>query len=122
MSNARNVAQRLVDEMGDGTASKDRTAWMAEASITLQRLLDEPPVSPVLQAVAAERIRQDAKWGGPSHDDEHNTETFCALIEGYTRRALVMVDADCPALAWRRLMQAAALAVAACESIDRKTS
>lgn len=36
--NALDVAARLVNEMADGTASKDETAWMCEASITLQRL------------------------------------------------------------------------------------
>jgi len=61
MSNARDVAQRLVNERADGTASKDPDAWMAEASITLQRLLDEAPPADVVQAASS--LRQNGYRG-----------------------------------------------------------
>lgn len=73
----------------------------------------------VLRDVESERQRQDAKWGGPEHDDGHDTHTFCLLIEGYTGWARVMAGMDSLSKARHRLVQVAALAVAGCESIDR---
>ncbi len=76
----------------------------------------------VLGDVQAERNRQDAKWGGPAHDDEHVTEVFVQLIQDYAAWARVMAGMDSMDKARRRLVQVAALAVAAVESIDRKTT
>lgn len=74
----------------------------------------------ILLETARERLRQDAKWGGPAHDDQHSTADFCRWIKNYTGWADQMADG----LSWdktrRRLIQVAALAVAAVESIDRK--
>lgn len=70
--------------------------------------------------VAAERARQDEKWGGAEHDDGHETAVFVQLIEDYAGWARVMAGMNSPDKARRRLIQVAALAVAAVESIDRK--
>jgi len=75
---------------------------------------------PVLAKVAAERQRQDEKWGGPAHDDSHATADFVQLIQDYAAWARVMAGMGSPDKARRRLVQAAALAVAAAESIDRQ--
>lgn len=69
----------------------------------------------ILQEILNERGRQDDKWGGPEHDDQHPLADFVDFIEGYAAKAR---DGDEPR---RRLIQVAALAVAAVESMDRKS-
>lgn len=73
-----------------------------------------------LADVADERERQDAKWGGPSHDDHHSTADFVQLIEDYAGWARTMAGMDSHDKAERRLIQVAALAVAAVESSRRR--
>lgn len=82
----------------------------------------------VFREVAAERDRQDSKWGGPDHDDEHEPEDWLIFIEQRAARAGEMIG--CPeeeqpeirsdAEYRRQLVQIAALAIAAVESLDRK--
>lgn len=74
----------------------------------------------VLQEVKNERIEQDKKWGGPEHDDKHSTGDFVELILDYTTSVTYMSIAKNDGLKRKRLIQVAALAVAAIESIDRK--
>ena len=67
----------------------------------------------IYDEIKAERERQDAKWGGPAHDDLHSMSEFAQFISqrlwGHetTRKEFVQV---------------AALAVAAIESLDRRAS
>lgn len=68
----------------------------------------------------AERARQDEKWGGPGHDDSRPTWAFVQLIQDYAAWARVMANMNSPEKARRRLVQVAALALAAVQSIDRK--
>jgi hypothetical protein len=74
----------------------------------------------VLAEVSGERQRQDEKWGGPLHDDEHSTAEFVQWIEDYAGWARMMASMKSMDKARRRLIQVAALAVAAVESLDRK--
>jgi len=74
----------------------------------------------IIVEVANERARQDEKWGGPNHDDKHSTAEFAQWIEDYAGWARMMASMNSPDKARRRLVQIAALAVAAVESIDRK--
>ena len=67
----------------------------------------------MLSEVAAERVRQDAKWGGPAHDDQHSMKDFCRFIED-------RLYGGCPSR--EALIEVAALAVASIESIDRRTA
>lgn len=78
------------------------------------------PTDEVLIEVADERLRQDDKWGGQANDDSHSTAEFVQLIEDYAGWARTMAGMNSPAKARERLIQVAALAVAAVESIDRK--
>lgn len=78
-------------------------------------------MSGVIIEVEKERARQDEKWGGPAYDDNHSTTEFVQLIEDYAGWARTMINMDSPEKARKRLIQVAALAVAAAESIDRKT-
>lgn len=73
----------------------------------------------LLAEVAQERMRQDAKWGGATHDDEHSTAEFVQLIEDYAGWARTMAGMHSPEKAERRLIQVAALALAAVESSRR---
>jgi hypothetical protein len=75
----------------------------------------------ILNEITNERARQDDKWGGAEHDDQHTTTEFCGFIQDYAAWARRMDQMNSPDKARRRLIQVAALAVAAVESIDRKT-
>lgn len=74
----------------------------------------------VTREVAAERERQDMKWGGPIHDDQHTTTEFVQRIEDYAGWARMMASFGSRDKARLRLIQVAALAVAAVESMDRQ--
>ena len=84
-------------------------------------MADRIPVN-VLDEIAIERKRQDAKWGGPRHDDEKPLPFFIQHIQDYAGWARVMWNMDSYDKARRRLLQVAALAVAAVESMDRRFS
>lgn len=73
-----------------------------------------------LSEVAAERRRQDARWGGAAHDDAQPMEAFVGLIRDYAAWARVALRAGDHGEARERLIQVAALAVAAAESLDRR--
>ena len=78
---------------------------------------------PVFAEVSDERDRQDAKWGGPDHDDNHtlgNWTAWLSFIDEHNRKAF---SPDNSEEAYdnfrRRMIEVAALAVAAVESLDR---
>ncbi len=66
--------------------------------------------------IVAERNRQDQQWGGPEHDDKHRPWDFF----NYIRSRCQNFVADPVEQHRKQLIQIAALAVAAIESIDRK--
>lgn len=74
----------------------------------------------ILREIVDERDRQDAKWGGASHDDDKSVAEWVQLIQDYASWARIMGGMDNVVKARRRLMQVAALALAACECLDRK--
>ena len=87
--------------------------------VLYQALPDYPTVSVYLE-VGNERQRQDRKWGGPMADDNRKTpHDWCSDIAAYVAWAHQMSRCDSPEKYRRRMMQVAALAVAACESFDR---
>lgn len=71
--------------------------------------------------VLAERNRQDQQWGGPEHDDTHDFEYWCGAIRERVRERdegeLEMLDTAAEA---KLLIQTAALALAALESLCRQ--
>lgn len=73
----------------------------------------------VLRDVRIERLRQDQKWGGPDHDDKHGPDDWCRWINAYMTWAKTMAEFDSPEKYRKRMIQVAALAVAAVESHDR---
>ncbi len=70
----------------------------------------------VIHAVVGERVRQDEKWGGPKHDDNHYMEEW----HGFIRREMdIMKTGSGDKTTRQRYIRIAALAVAACESLNR---
>jgi hypothetical protein len=89
-----------------------------EETLTAQSNLTD-----VLAAVVAERARQDGKWGGAQVDDARKTPAdWCLDIEAYNTWACQMYRMGSPDKYRRRMLQIAALAVAACESFDRQVA
>jgi hypothetical protein len=81
-------------------------------------------VNHVLDRIADERTAQDAKWGGPSHDDDHAADEWVGFIQDYLNKAdsLIGSASDLPEpddVFCRRMVQIAALAVACVQSFDR---
>ncbi len=74
----------------------------------------------LLAEVDAERARQDEKWGGPEHDAHHEPAEWAEFIAAYNGWALMMARMDSPQKYRRRLIQIAALALAAAEALDRR--
>ena len=70
-----------------------------------------------LLEVHRERERQDAKWGGPGHDALHTREDWELFI--HDRLSMASLARDDTGYR-RRILQAAALALAAIEEHDRK--
>ncbi len=83
--------------------------------ITFRGLIVNPSI---IRDIDAERVKQDAKWGGPKHDDELTIGEWAEII---ARRAAMssVRDADGGFSRRHRLIQVAALAVAAIDSYDR---
>jgi hypothetical protein len=74
----------------------------------------------IYDEIQAERQQQDEQWGGPDHDDNHMMWDWYGLIVARADRA-AQADQDGEYAAYRRrLIQTAALAVAAVESFDRQ--
>jgi hypothetical protein len=73
--------------------------------------------------ILGERMAQDRKWGGPRHDDQHDASEWVGFI---VDRASMADEAESgekgDAEYRKRMVQIAALAVAAVESMDRYTS
>jgi hypothetical protein len=77
---------------------------------------DGKPESALYQVIK-ERQRQDEKWGGPTHDDGHAIAHFLNFIQDRVKEA--HGQGTTPA-ARKNLIEIAALAIAAAESMDRK--
>ncbi len=77
-------------------------------------------ITDIFAEVAIERAFQDAKSGGPEHDDRHTVSDWAAIIDARVALVERASNFDKSAGARRRLLQVAALAVAAIQSIDRE--
>lgn len=74
-------------------------------------------LSEILNKICEERKRQDDKWGRSK--TKHSIDEFLAFIEF---QMLKMLQSDTPLIHRKRLINISAIAVAAIESIDRKTT
>jgi len=97
--------------------SRDETCVAIRAALAAPAAAPEQPASKALQDVATERQRQDAKWGGPEHDDTHPISDWQQFI---SQRAENLVYRGNPERMYELFIEIAALAVAAAESMDRR--
>jgi hypothetical protein len=79
----------------------------SEAHVTLSG-----PTAQIAWEVMYERRRQDLKWGGPDHDDEHGDGDWGVLVRDRLPRGTEGAERA-------RLIEAAALIAAWIESLDR---
>jgi len=96
-----------------------REIWQLEGYLLQQTLFAN---CNVFNEIKVERVRQDAQWGGPDHDDKHDGYDWVRYINRQTSRALdaLLHPRTAEADEYRqRLVKIAALAVAAIESHDR---
>jgi hypothetical protein len=83
------------------------------------------PVDPqeaVLAEIVLERLEQDAQWGGPGHDDQHDVNCWIAILARHVGLAANDEAATDLARFRRQMVRVAAVAVAAVESLDRKAA
>lgn len=73
-------------------------------------------LSRVLLDVLEERKRQDAKWGGPEHDDLHTAAEWREFRDRFEGEAIAVCDYQA---ARESVVKIAALAIAQVESLDR---
>ena len=74
----------------------------------------------ILQEIRRERDRQDAKYGGPDHDDSHYPGDWCLILSKYLGRAAAeTIDAEPDAAFRGNMIKNAAVAIAATQSLDR---
>lgn len=78
-------------------------------------------MSQMTDDVDRRRREQDVRWGGHAHDDRHTPEQWLAILLKYLGRAAAAapVSGGNPRLYREALVDAAAVAVAAGESLDR---
>lgn len=78
------------------------------------------PFDEFVQAIVAERQVQDAKWGGPRHDDTHDCLDWGSYIQKHLNR---LSDAGVYGLGhqaqYKQYVRIAALCFAAVESMKR---
>ena len=97
-----------------GISDEELIALLKQAEIGISHT---PPASQVMAEVAKERQRQDLKWGGPDHDDTHVIGEFLNWMLGRVYASHTQGET---AETRKNLIEIAALAVAAVESMDRK--
>jgi hypothetical protein len=73
----------------------------------------------IYKEIKKERARQDAMWGGPSHDDKHTDRDWTSFIVKYVGAA---INWPFSVAEFRRnMIIVGALSVAAVEWVDRLT-
>lgn len=103
----------------EGVSMAHLTAFAAEVQRERLDVLSSG-AGAVVSEVLAERKRQDARWGGHSHNDRPSTPEFVEMIQHSAARARDAAAHD-PAEARQRLLKVAAMAVAAVQCMDRTT-
>ena len=119
----RHIALHLGDEAdrdfaGDAEFGEQFDPWecVRKAGLKLRAASAPKPVD-VFAAIKAERAVQDAKWGGPEHDDTHGIADWSSYIKKHVGRLDVV---ERPENQEAALVRVAALAVAAIESLRRR--
>lgn len=99
--------------------SPSQSGFMADVAAGKAEPMPEPTPAPepasVLAEINRERVKQDAKWGGPQHDDTHVPEDWLSFIS-----VRIAESRTHPHKYRQNMVEIAALAVAAIESDDRR--
>ena len=74
-------------------------------------------LTPIFREIHKERFMQDGKWGGPEHDDTHNSHDWIAYITKHTGMGVRWPWN--PGAFREQMVNVAALAVAAIQWCDR---
>lgn len=77
-----------------------------------------PPIDTIFKQIREERKRQDEKWGGPKHDDNHSRFEWVSTLKRHINKS----HPQGKELYRKQLIRVAALAVAAVEGFDRTGS
>ena len=109
--------------MNSEMSIEEHQALFNKVTQEIEAFLDRPPTPTglVLEQDKTERARQDEKWGGSANDDKHTIAEWVNLIKAYADWAEVMQGMGSLDKARNRLVQVAAMAVAAVESVDRQS-
>ena len=121
----------LVDPNGHeiiGTLEMDdrRRIAFCRTDCAIISLTDETDLDTIFAGIMRRRSEQDAKWGGPEHDDTHTPAEWCEFIQKFRNRAEIMGTRGWNGeyQAWHlyedALFDILALATAALESSRRK--
>jgi len=112
---AGDAVRRIVfNAFDDLEAGKDRGTVQVELLAALANQGNTMNTT-IANEIAAERIRQDAQWGGPEHDDQHTPQDFLRYIGKQVHKGQQAQFAG----EREALVKIAALAVAALESMNR---
>ena len=101
--------------MSESTITASFTALTGKET---DNMTADTPIATIYEEINAERMRQDAQWGGPGHDAEHTVEEWCGYIERQTQKIRHDEGRIDPRLRYIRI---AALAVAAYEAFSAKS-
>lgn len=116
--NGRDAAQDALEEIADAFQ------YVMQLKQERDALRNFEHQQLVFQEIEQERWRQDEKWGGPDHDDTHKPEEWRMFIELQIASMMPehrMTTAIQDLNNFRdRLINIAALCVAAIQSLDRK--
>jgi len=110
-------------EIGAAMVAAANTIDTQRGDWVLIPVLTELLTDPHMREVALERYAQDEKWGGEENDDKNTFQGWFCFIDGKLEKAadaVVSINGSDPAEYRRRMVQVAALAVAAVESLDRQ--
>lgn len=102
--------------MGVTVSTSESNNEAAETAKLHANLAMHKATNRVLDNIMRERDHQDAKWGGPEHDDEHSEEDWQEFIDDRIDSGVFPMRKPYR----QRMVEVAALAIAAIESFDRK--
>lgn len=122
-----NNALNAIAEASKRTGSAVLDAWEETQRIAAETRKNtaEISLSAVLEQVAVERRLQDRQWGGADHDDEHSASDWLNFIDEHrarARKAATSRTGGSDKEHRKQLVEIAALAVAAIQAHDRRSS
>jgi hypothetical protein len=103
-------------ERASRKTQNQRYFWEQGVAMTIIPVDTIGSVRDVFDEIVRERIVQDEKWGGPTHDDTHTQFDWTRFIREHVDRSVRGQARDDFR---KQMVRVAALAVAAVQSFDR---